>query len=210
MEKNNTPWDQRLARFLVKPLAKTSISPNQVSIFTLFLALFGAGLLSTGDLIFVNIGAGIFVLSRFLDHFDGELARLKGAATRLGYLLDYFAGAISYAAMFLGIGVGFRNHEFGVLAVILGCVGAIASIASLHLNLEIDKILNTNDTVDAIGYPDFAGFELEDGIYLVAPLTWAGYLFPFFILAAIGSIFYTIWTATVLLRVRKKHLSNNN
>jgi hypothetical protein len=42
-------------------------------------------------------------------------------------------------------------------------------------------------------YPAFGGFELEDGIYLVVPLTWLGALLPFFILAATGQVVFCLW-----------------
>ena len=40
------PWDQRIARVLVKPLVKTPVTPNQMTMFTLAVALAGAGLLA--------------------------------------------------------------------------------------------------------------------------------------------------------------------
>ena len=35
----NPPWDQRIARVLVRPLVKTPVTPNQLTIFTLLIAL---------------------------------------------------------------------------------------------------------------------------------------------------------------------------
>ena len=89
------PWDQRAARALVKPLVHTPVTPNQVTVATLVIAVAGALLMATGRPDLVNWGAGIFVLSRFLDHFDGELARQKQMTSRLGYFLDYISGAVS-------------------------------------------------------------------------------------------------------------------
>ena len=51
----------------------------------------------------------------------------------------------------------------------------------MFTNLSLDKNLQTEDEKDAVGYPSFGGFELEDGIYLIAPITWFGYLMPFLI-----------------------------
>lgn len=50
-----------------------------------------------------------------------------------------------------------------------------------------------------------AGFELEDGIYLLGPLTWLGWLAPFFIAACVGAGVYLLYTAGVLLRTRSAH-----
>jgi len=202
------PWDQRIARVLVKPLVKSPVTPNQMTMFTLAVALAGAGLLATGDAVNADWGAGLFVLARFLDHFDGELARQKGMTSRLGYYLDYVSGALSYAALFLCLGIGFIDSPLGLWAIVLGAAGAASAVVSMFTNLGIDKHLDLNDNAgddghDAIGYPGFAGFELEDGIYLLAPITWAGFLMPFFVAAGIGAGVYCLWTCWTLLRLRR-------
>ena len=196
-----TPWDQRAARILVKPLAKTPVSPNQLTLVTVIIAWTGAWLLSTGNHDDANLGAGLFVLARFLDHFDGELARLTGQSSRLGYYLDYFAGALSYAAMFTGIGIGLMHSPLGHWALVLGTAGSLCAILAMPVNLSID---NASGTEDAVGYPQFAGFELEDGIYLLAPITWLGWLQPFFVLAGIGACIYLAWTISSMLRIRRQ------
>lgn len=196
----NPPWDQRIARILVRPLVRTPLTPNQLTIFTLIVALSGAGLLATGDPVHANWGAGLFVLARFLDHFDGELARQKNMKSRLGYYLDYVSGAISYAALFLCIGIGLRDSELGDWAIALGAAGAASAIVSMFLNVGIDKAEKLADG-DAVGYPGFAGFELEDGIYLIAPIAWAGFLIPFFAAAGIGAAVYCLWTLSTLARL---------
>ncbi len=193
------PWDQRLASLLVKPLARTPVTPNQVTAFTIVLAVAGAVLIARGDAVW---GAGLFVLARFLDHFDGELARLNGMKSKLGYYLDYVAGATSYSALFLGMGIGFADGWLGHWAYVLGISGALASVISLFLNLDIDKHVEGEDG-DAIGYPGFAGFELEDGVYLLAPVAWLGFLEPFLVAAGIGAGVYTLYTLITALRLRR-------
>lgn len=199
----NPPWDQRIARVLVRPLVKTPITPNQLTVFTLIVALVGAGLLATGDRVDANWGAGLFVLARFLDHFDGELARQKNMKSKLGYYLDYVSGALSYGALFLCMGIGFRHGVLGPWALLLGACGTASALISMFLNLGIDKAGGLEDG-DAVGYPGYAGFELEDGIYLIAPITWAGWLTPFFAAAGIGAGVYTLWTLFTLLRLRAR------
>jgi archaetidylinositol phosphate synthase len=195
------PWDQRVARVLVRPLVATSVTPNQVTVFTLLVALTGAVLIATGERAAVNWGVGLFVLARFLDHFDGELARQKGAGSRLGYYLDYLAGAGSYAALFLCIGIGLRDGALGIWALVLGLAGTSAAVLSMAVNLRLDAATGGGaDTGEAVGYPGFAGFELEDGIYLLAPITWLGWLTPFFVAASIGAVVYFLWSLNRLLR----------
>lgn len=188
------PYDQALARHLVKPLARTGVTPNQLTFATLALGLAAGGLFATGDPRHGHWAAGIFVLARFLDHFDGELARLTGQSSRLGYYLDYVAGGISYAALFGGIAIGLAGGTLGAWALLLGVGGVVAAIGSLFLNLKLDRQAGLDDGA-AVGYPGLAGFELEDGIYLIAPITWLGWLEPFFVAAGLGALCYLAWTA---------------
>lgn len=199
----NPPWDQRIARVLVRPLVRSPVTPNQLTVVNLIVALVGAGLLATGDVALINWGVGLFVLARFLDHFDGELARQKNMKSRLGYYLDYISGGVSYAALFFAIGWGLRGGALGSWALALGSIGATVAIASMFLNLGIDKASKLEDGA-ATGYPGFAGFELEDGIYLLAPITWLGWIEPFFVLCGVGAGVYTLWTLFILIRLRRK------
>lgn len=193
------PWDQRLARVLVRPLMRARVHPNYVTALTALLALLGAGLLASGHPAAVSWGAGLFVLSRFLDHFDGELARQTGRSSRLGYVLDYLAGGVSYAALFVGIAIGLRHGPLGGWLIGLGALGSACGVLAVWLNMAIDRI---RDTGAAVGYPALAGFELEDGIYLLAPITWLGWLEAFFVAACVGAGVYLLYTLGVLLRAR--------
>ena len=204
MAMKRPPWDQRIARVMVRWLVHLPVTPNQVSILTLLIALSGAALLATGTKADANWGAGLFVLARFLDHFDGELARQKKMSSKLGYYLDYTVGALSYAALFICLGIGFRDSGLGGYASLLGVGGAGAAILSMFTNLGIDKAGGGDETGDAVGYPGFAGFELEDGIYLLAPVTWLGFLYPFFVTAGIGATIYCAWTCWQLLQIRRR------
>lgn len=204
MAMKSPPFDQQIAAVLVRPLVNTPITPNQISIFTLILALIGAGILASGNANMATWGAGLFVLARFLDHFDGELARQSGRTSKLGYYLDYIVGSVSYAALFFCLGLGFINSDLGIWAVLLGSAGATCAIISMFTNLGIDKETGGDETGDSVGYPGFAGFELEDGIYLLWPVTWLGFLYPFFIAAGIGATIYCLWTIFTLMRMRAR------
>ena len=195
------PWDQRLARVLVRPLAGRPVTPNHITAASLFVALAAAGLFASGDAAAANWGAGLFVLARFLDHFDGELARLTGASSRFGYYFDYAAGAISYAALFAALGIGLSGGALGGWALLIAAAGAASALIAAVLNLDLDRQTGLADG-ESVGYPGVAGFELEDGIYLIAPITWLGWLTPFFVACGVGATAYCARTALVLLRTR--------
>ena len=199
------PWDQRIARVLVKPLVHSPVTPNQITILTLIIALTGAFMLAEGSAYWANWGAGLFCLARFLDHADGELARQKDMKSKLGYYLDYVSGGLSYGALFICMGIGFRDSELGLWAIALGAAGSVSALGSVFTNLGIDRAHDeiNADEGEAVGYPGFAGFELEDGIYLLAPITWMGWLYPFFIAAGIGAAVYGLWALWELARLKR-------
>jgi len=195
------PYDQRLARIMVRPLANTPVRPNHITGLTLLMTL-GAGLLfAISGESNANWAAGIFVLARFLDHFDGELARLQGSSSSFGYYFDYAAGGIGYAALFSGLGIGHWQGELGNWALVLGAAGVASALTSLFSNIGIDRRSEDLGDGEAVGYPSFAGFELEDGIYLLAPVTWFGFLTPFFVAAGIGATIYCLWTIWCFVRL---------
>ena len=99
------------------------------------------------------------------------------------------------AGMFLAVIVTLMTvDQFGFIAV-AALVGAVSNIA-------VDRSMGNDETGDAIGYPGFAGFELEDGIYLLAPITWLGFLEPFFFAATIGAAVYGFWTLLQWYRLK--------
>ena len=157
----------------------------------------------TGDVALMHWAAGLFVLARYLDHFDGELARLQGTGSTFGYYFDYLVGGIGYAALFIGLGVGHWHGPLGHWALLFGGAGAASALISLYTNMGIDRALELAGSGESIGYPGFAGFELEDGIYVLAPVTWFGFLMPFFAAAGIGATLYCLWTIYSLIRIRR-------
>jgi phosphatidylglycerophosphate synthase len=46
------------------------------------------------------------VVSNFLDHSDGELARVSGKSSRLGHVYDLVSDAAVTVVIFLAIGIG--------------------------------------------------------------------------------------------------------
>lgn len=191
-------WDQRIAGYLVRPLVNTPVTPNQITTVSLLLSLAGAVLLATGERSAENWGAGLFMLGRFLDHFDGELARQIGKTSRFGYVYDYVAGCLSYSALFLALGIGVRDGLIGPWSIGLGFLSAPIILATTLLALKLSD--------DAGGggddYPIFAGFELEDGIYLIGPIVWLGWIEPFFLFGSAGVVLFGMWTGFRYMRGR--------
>ena len=151
-----TPWDQRLARWLVQPLARTPLHPNHSTTRSLALGGGVGVLFARGEARAAGWGAALFMLARFIDHADGELARLTGRTSRGGYYYDYVAGALSSVALFAGIGVGYAGGPLGGGALALGLAASVAALAGLGFGLATDARRGSEEAP----YPQWGPFEL--------------------------------------------------
>ena len=195
---STTPWDQRIANGIVEPCARLGITPNQVTTASLVLGIAAAGLYGWGMDWGPHAGAVLFVLSTLLDHADGQLARCTGTASQFGHYYDVVAGAIAYVSLFVGIGVGLRHGDFGMWSIVMGVVAGVtvSSIFAMRLYME------GNRPAGHLDQPTFAGFEIEDVLYLVAPITWFGLLEPLLIAACAGASVFAAWQIIDYLRDR--------
>src|SRR5579885_3314932 len=82
------PWDARLARRLVAPLKDSWVTPNHLTTVRLLVGLGACLAFAAGGYAYGNVGGLLIVLSNFLDHTDGELARMSGKTSRFGHLYD--------------------------------------------------------------------------------------------------------------------------
>jgi len=194
-----TPLDQRLARALVRPLAGTAVTPNQLTFLCLAVGLAAALFLAIPSPAATNTGAFLFMLAVFLDHTDGELARMTGRTSELGHRLDYMVGSAIYTAMFIGAGVGLHGSGGPIWVLVLGVAAGLINIPTVYLRLKLDLGYGA----EAVAHPRFGLFELEDFIYLIGPATWLGGLAYFFPVIAFGSLGYFGWTCLELHRHRK-------
>ena len=188
-EPSSDPWDQRLARALVRPLVNTAVTPNQLTTLRLLIGLSGCGFLAYGGAPWIHIGAGLFVLSNFVDHADGELARLSGKTSRFGHIYDLASDAVVHVSLFIAIGIGLRDGFLGLAGVTLGIAAGI-SVAGLF---TLFQVLENRVRKKQAGLPRFAGFDVEDVLYLVGPIVWIGGLVPLLLAAALGAPLFGLW-----------------
>lgn len=185
------PYDQRLARALVRPLVSTWIRPNHITTLNLLLGILSAYLFASATPYSEHVAALLFVSARFLDHCDGELARAQGTTSDFGDKYDFFVSTVSYAGLFIAIGIGLGHGALGGWAYALIGAGVMAGALNTVLRLDLSS-LGGGFLPE---HPTYGGFELEDGIYLLAPITWLGLLSLFFVLAAGAACVFVLWTA---------------
>lgn len=152
---------------MVRPLAATPVHPNHLTALSLALGLAAAILFAQGDPRAAGWAALLFMVAVFLDHTDGELARLTAKTSRFGHYFDYLAGSANYTMLFIGIGFGLSGGAPDSWAFVLGLAAGLSNpvIVTLRLTMEIKR------GPSATRHPSFAGFEIEDFIYLIGPIT---------------------------------------
>jgi hypothetical protein len=95
-----------LAFLLVKGIARTEITPNQLTLFSLIVGVLGGVSYGLGRRPAVVLGAILYALSIVVDCADGQLARLKKNGTPLGRILDGLIDYVVTVAVYIGLAVG--------------------------------------------------------------------------------------------------------
>ena len=189
--------DEKIASKFVKYLLKTSITPNQITTFSLLLAAFAAVFFSFGIYFFSVIGSILFIISKFLDHVDGQLARELKTTTKFGYYYDNFTDTVTYILMFIGISAGippgtFEIKIFSIIYINLQNYLLFSAIIASLLNTFL-ALIHKHRTNKDFDWPQTDKVALDDGIYLIGPVTWIGFINLFFLTASIGSVIYVIY-----------------
>ncbi len=179
---NRKPWDARAAAWLITPFIDSPhVLPNHFTLLRLLVGIAGAVAFATGTL--PNTAALLIVLSNFLDHTDGELARLGGKSSRFGHYFDLASDAIVTVGMFLGIGIGLARGHLGAAAPAMGALAGCAVALIFHWRNVIENHHGKAATQQA----QLAGFEAEDVLYLMPIVTLLDGLEWFLYAAAAGA-----------------------
>jgi len=111
-----------LSTILVRLLAKTSVTPNQVTYLRTLIVIYALYLFSLGDPISLLWGVGLFYIFEILDHVDGDLARFTKQFSKVGPLLEQFVDTWSSrpSNIFgLCIAIGMYSQSDNVIGFIL-------------------------------------------------------------------------------------------
>ena len=186
-------------RVFIRPLVDTPVTPNQVTVLRLLSGLGAAAAFAVGSDFWRFAGAGIFVLSVFLDRADGELARLGGKTTPGGHTFDLIADGVSDTLAFVGIGIGLRDSVFGWWAIPMGLLAGIAVATVFFLVMRIEAMEGRR----AAELPGAAGFDPDDAILIVPVAIWLGGALPLLAAAAVGAPAFAVFFFWLFLRKRQ-------
>lgn len=194
----NRPWDARLARALVAPIKDTRITPNHLTTVRLAVGVAAGAAFLPGTYGWSNIAALLLAISNFLDHTDGELARLSGKSSRVGHLYDLASDAVVTVLIFvaIGVGVGVRS-SLPVSPVLLGALAGTAVALIFYLRMRIEERVGKAATLQA----SLGGFETEDVLYLLPLATLCDGTVPLLVSASVCAPIYALWVVVDYRRV---------
>jgi CDP-L-myo-inositol myo-inositolphosphotransferase len=128
----NRPLSKRLSRHLVR----SSITPNQISLFCFGVSVLAAGLFAMGGYLLLALGAVLAQFASVIDGCDGEVARLKLRESSFGGWFDAVLDRYADAILLFGL----TWHAFVARdASIVLIVGFLAIVGSFMNSYTADK-----------------------------------------------------------------------
>lgn len=181
---SHNTWIHKIARVtIVRPLAKTSVTPNQVTTVRLVAGVGASMAVAHGSVEWANFGAVLFILSMLLDRADGDLARMTGRTSPGGHTYDLFADAFCNALIFVGLGIGLRAGEFGLWAIPMGMLAGAAVATILMLVIRIESLQGAR----AAEIGGIFGFDPDDAMLAIPLAILLGWSEGLLIAAVIGA-----------------------
>ncbi len=123
-----------IAAVLVNAVQGTRITPNQITISAVFVALLAVALLLAlpghAGLIAAVV---VFELSYVLDCADGMLARWRGTASPVGHLLDFLMDELKAFLLLAAVAVRLYLEQRDVRCLLLGLFGLVALASGIAL-----------------------------------------------------------------------------
>jgi phosphatidylglycerophosphate synthase len=154
-----------------------------------------------------HLAAWFWVMSTFLDHTDGELARMSGKQSRYGHFYDLVTDAVATISLFIGIGWGLTNSYLGIWSLFMGLVAGIAIAIIFYLRNGIEQ----RSGKAATKQPTFLGFEAEDTLYLLPLIIWLDGLILFLLTAVLITPIIAIFVGRqYLTQPKRQYLTQPN
>lgn len=130
--------NRRLSRPLAAVLVHTPVTPNQLSLLSLAVAAGAGALLGVG----AYIPGGLLIqLSSVADGADGDLARLKGAASRFGAVFDSVLDRYADVAVLAGMTLWATEHQPWPHPELVGFLAVAGALAVSYSRARIEAEL---------------------------------------------------------------------
>lgn len=152
-----------LAFIFVKLIYPTSLTPNQISVFSMIFGILAGVSIGMGTVESVFMGGILLATSSMLDCADGQLARLKKNGTLFGRLLDGTIDYVSTLSIFLGIGfwgayVWGNPVQWWLIIIVTGITYAVqAGLVDYYRSEYISNVEGKSNFVES----ELEGFQKE-------------------------------------------------
>ncbi|MDR0572930.1 MAG: CDP-alcohol phosphatidyltransferase family protein [Tannerella sp.] len=137
-------WFYRPVGFrIAKLLRNTGITPNMVTIISIFVGVATGPLFYYNNIYLTLLGILCLIIANILDCVDGQLARLTGIKSKIGRILDGLAGDIWFALIYISLALRLNNVYddtwlFFIFAVLSGLSHLIqANITDYYKTLHL-------------------------------------------------------------------------
>jgi hypothetical protein len=109
-------------------LRPTKITPNAITIFSIFVGVFACLLFYPDDYLLINlVGFALLIFANILDCVDGQLARITGIKSEVGRILDGFCGDVWFLTFYTVITLRLINSEgWGWWTILIAIVSAVS------------------------------------------------------------------------------------
>ena len=149
-----------LGFLLVRQLAPTRVTADQVTVAALVLGLLAGHLMVYATPALNWVGVGLFITSNVLDSADGQLARLRGTSSRTGRIMDGVADSLRFINLYAHLGIRLVLMGWGWSGVVLAAAAlfthslqsaAVDFVRNAYVRLGLGRRgdLDLPDEVDA-------------------------------------------------------------
>jgi phosphatidylglycerophosphate synthase len=196
---------------IVRRLAATAITPNQITMVSVAIGLFGAPFFLSALWPWQTIGALLFLAHSILDGCDGELARLRFQESRWGGVLDFWGDNVVHIVTFACMAAGWSLSAAASWPLLLGAaaiLGNLGSAAFVYWQLMRVKDDSGPLFTSVSATPDRRLARLLDAasrrdfIYLVLILALLGKSNWFLLLASLGAPIFFFLLVFLAMRER--------
>jgi len=145
-----------VAAVLVDLIQGTRVTPNQITISAVFVALISVALLvAVPGHAGLIAAALVFELSYVLDCADGMLARWRGTASPVGHLLDFLMDELKAFLLLAAVSVRLYREHADVRFLLLGLFGLVVLASGIALTTFVRRpeVLGLQPAPAADGVP---------------------------------------------------------
>jgi len=184
--------NRRISDPIAKILARTGVTPNQIS-----WAAFGLAALSSLSFIYNwNIAAGLLAqLSSTIDGVDGSLARLKGMSSAFGGFLDSILDRYADILIMLGLTMWSASNEVYPYVWLLGFLSITGTIGVSYSRARVSAELQHH--FDR-GFLSLASRDIRLFIVMIGAIIGQGY----FCLIVIATLTHLIIISRLIFAYR--------